>query len=189
MAARLKVFVTSDGFTDYVVAASSRAKALAAWGAHQDLFQTGGARETDDPELVAAATARPGEVIRRPATITSFVAGRKGPRAAPPLPKSPPPKSPPPKSPAPKAAPQPRRPRGPTPAQLRKVAELEAELEAAAEQHAAELAEIAAEKRALELRRDASESRFLIRRAEFCARRCARPAWPYADGARVTITG
>lgn len=150
MAARLKVFVTSDGFTDYVVAASSRAKALVAWGAHQDLFQTGGARETDDPELVAAATAQPGQVIRRPATITPFVAQRKGPRAAP--------------TPAP--PPKPARPRGPTPAQLRKVAELEAELEAAAERHAAELAEIAADKRALEVRRDASESRFLSRRAE-----------------------
>lgn len=151
MAARLKVFVTSDGFTDYVVAASSRAKALAAWGAHQDLFQTGGARETDDPDLIAAATAQPGEVIRRPAIVTPIVAQRKGPRAAPP-----PPKPPPPKRPA----------RGPTPAQLRKVAELEAELEAAAERHAAELAEIAADKRALELRRDASEGRFLSRRAE-----------------------
>ena len=30
MAQRLKVFVTTDGLTDYVVAASSRAKALAA---------------------------------------------------------------------------------------------------------------------------------------------------------------
>ncbi|HVK43270.1 MAG TPA: cell envelope biogenesis protein TolA, partial [Phenylobacterium sp.] len=67
MAPRLKVFVTSDGLTDYVVAASSRPKALAAWGAHQDLFKTGGARETDDPDLVAAATASPGEVLRRPA--------------------------------------------------------------------------------------------------------------------------
>lgn len=67
MGARLKVFVTSDGLTDYVVAASSRPKALAAWGAHQDLFKTGGARETDDPALVKAATATPGEVLRRPA--------------------------------------------------------------------------------------------------------------------------
>ena len=30
MAAKLKVFVTSDGLTDYVVAVSSKAKALAA---------------------------------------------------------------------------------------------------------------------------------------------------------------
>jgi len=65
MAAKLKVFVSSDGLTDYVVAASSRPKALAAWGAHQDLFKTGGARETDDPDLVKAALAQPGEVLRR----------------------------------------------------------------------------------------------------------------------------
>lgn len=67
MAARLKVFVSSDGLNDYVVAASSRPKALAAWGAHQDLFKTGGARETDDPELIKAALAQPGEVLRRSA--------------------------------------------------------------------------------------------------------------------------
>ena len=67
MAPRLKVFVTSDGLTEYVVATSSRPKALEAWGAHQDLFKTGGARETEDPALVKAATARPGEVLRRPA--------------------------------------------------------------------------------------------------------------------------
>ena len=47
MAARLKVFVTSDGLTDYIVAASSRPKALAAWGVNQDLFKAGAARETD----------------------------------------------------------------------------------------------------------------------------------------------
>jgi hypothetical protein len=67
MAARLKVFVTTDGLTDYVVAATSKPKALAAWGSHQDLFKTGLAHQTDDPALVKAATARPGEVLRRPA--------------------------------------------------------------------------------------------------------------------------
>lgn len=39
MAPRLKVFVTSDGLTDHVVATT--AKALAAWGSRQDLFETG----------------------------------------------------------------------------------------------------------------------------------------------------
>lgn len=147
--ARLKVFVTSDGFTDYVVAATSRAKALAAWGAHQDLFQTGGARETDDPELVTAASAQPGQVLRRPSKVTPLIPKRSvAPR------------------PSPKPAP-PKKPRGPTPAaQLRRVADLEAELEAAAARHAAELAEISAEKRALELRRDESERMFLSRRSE-----------------------
>ena len=45
MAARLKVFVTSDGLTDFVVATTSKPKALAAWGSHQDLFKTGLAHE------------------------------------------------------------------------------------------------------------------------------------------------
>ena len=67
MAARLKVFVTSDGLTDYVVAASSKPKALAAWGSHQDLFKTGLAHETDDAALVTAAPAQPGDVLRRAA--------------------------------------------------------------------------------------------------------------------------
>ena len=65
MAARLKVFITGNGFTDYVVAASSRPKALAAWGVSQDLFKEGAARETDDPALVKAALAQPGEVLER----------------------------------------------------------------------------------------------------------------------------
>ena len=149
--ARLKVFVTSDGFTDYVVAATSRAKALAAWGAHQDLFQSGGARETDDPDLVAAAIAEPGHVLRRPSKVTPLVPKRRpAVKPATPTPS--------------KAAPS--KPRGPTPAQLRRIADLEAVLEAAAERHAAELARIAVEKRALELRRDESESNFLKRRTE-----------------------
>jgi hypothetical protein len=67
MAARLKVFVTSDGLTDYVVATTSKVKALAAWGSRQDLFKTGLARQTDDPELTKAASAKPDEVLRRPA--------------------------------------------------------------------------------------------------------------------------
>ena len=67
MAARLKVFVTTDGLTDYVVAASSRAKALAAWGLRQDAFKEGRAHETQEPALTKAALASPGEVLRRPA--------------------------------------------------------------------------------------------------------------------------
>ncbi|HEX7885706.1 MAG TPA: hypothetical protein VF474_06990 [Phenylobacterium sp.] len=45
MAARPKVFVTSDGLTDYVVATTSRPKALEA----QDLFKTGLAYEAAPP--------------------------------------------------------------------------------------------------------------------------------------------
>src|SRR5690349_24597679 len=83
MAAKLKVFLTSDGLTDYVVAASSKPKALAAWGSHQDLFKTGLAHETEDPELVAAATAKPGEVLRRPAGTRSELARLKPVKKAP----------------------------------------------------------------------------------------------------------
>ena len=83
MAARLKVFVTSDGLTDYVVAASSKPKALAAWGSHQDLFKTGLAHETDEPGLVKAATAKPGEVLRRPAGTRGELAKLKTPKAKP----------------------------------------------------------------------------------------------------------
>ena len=82
MAARLKVFVTSDGLTDYVVATTSRPKALAAWGSHQDLFKTGMARETEDPALVKAATAQPGEVLRRPAGTRAALAKLKPARRA-----------------------------------------------------------------------------------------------------------
>lgn len=88
MAPKLKVFLTSDGLTDYVVATSSRPKALAAWGAHQDLFKTGGACETDDPALVKAALAQPGEVLRKPADTSGALARIV--RARKPKPKGPP---------------------------------------------------------------------------------------------------
>ena len=103
MAARLKVFVTSDGLTDYVVATSSRPKALAAWGVHQDLFKQGAARETDDPALVKAALARPDEVLERPA---GSAAQLKAIKAAP------------------------KKKREPSKAALKRVADLEAALEA-----------------------------------------------------------
>jgi hypothetical protein len=102
MAPRLKVFVTSDGLTDYVVAASSKAKALAAWGVRQDVFKEGAAHETDDPALVKAALAQPGEVLRRAAGTREKLAKLKPARAA--------------------------KPAGPSKARLRKVAALEKQL-------------------------------------------------------------
>ena len=126
MVAKLKVFVSSDGLTDYVVAASSRPKALAAWGAHQDLFKTGGARETDDPELVKAALAEPGEVLRR------AVAGAQAPILK--IPK------------------RPARPKGPSAAALRKVARAQAKLEDVEAAHDAARARLAVDRTALEAR-------------------------------------
>ena len=103
MAPRLKVFVTSDGLTDYVVATTSKAKALAAWGVSQDAFKQGRAQQTDDPALVKAASARPGEVLRRP------VRGARGKIAQ--------------LKPA-----KPAKPKGPTKAQMKRIADLEAQL-------------------------------------------------------------
>lgn len=147
MAPRLKVFVTSDGLTDYVVAVSSRAKALEAWGAHQDLFQTGGARQTDDPELVEAACAAPGEVLRRPtgATPPTIPAAKKTKSAAFKVAKPPPPATP-------------GKPKGPPPAAVKKVKELEAKLTELAADHGAELDVIADARAALDSRREKAEA-------------------------------
>jgi hypothetical protein len=133
VAPRLKVFVTSDGLTDYAVAASSRPKALAAWGVKQDLFKEGLARETDDPALVEAATAQPGEVLRRPAGTRGELARLKPARKA--------------------------KPAGPSKAQLRKVADLEARLAELDEAHRTELAELEKTAAAVRTRQDAERRR------------------------------
>lgn len=63
MARRPRVFTWSDGFHSYFVAATSRAKALAAWGFDRDLFREGAAKEVTEGAGHDAALARPGEVI------------------------------------------------------------------------------------------------------------------------------
>ncbi|MCR5875931.1 hypothetical protein LRS10_18315 [Phenylobacterium sp. J426] len=137
MAPRLKVFVTSDGLTDYIVATSSKAKALAAWGSHQDLFKTGFAHETDDADLRAAATAQPGEVLRRPAGTRGELAKLK---------------------PAKKAA-APKKPAGPSKAALKKVADLEKRLAAAEAAHTQALEDLERKRQALEAKGSADRAR------------------------------
>src|SRR5581483_616014 len=66
MARKLKTYVTSLGFFDLVVAAPSMKAALEAWGAESNLFHQGFAREVDDPQIVKAAMAKPGLVLKRP---------------------------------------------------------------------------------------------------------------------------
>jgi hypothetical protein len=66
MARRLKTYQTSLGFFDLAVAAPSMKAALAAWGSTSNLFHQGFAKEATDPAIIAAATARPGVVLRRP---------------------------------------------------------------------------------------------------------------------------
>ena len=66
MARKLKTYQTSLGFYDLAVAAPSMKAALEAWGAGSNLFHQGVARETDDPDIVAATMSKPGVVLRRP---------------------------------------------------------------------------------------------------------------------------
>lgn len=149
MTQRLKVFVTSDGLTDYVVATSSRAKALSAWGAHQDLFKTGGAHESDDPALVAMTAASPGVVLRRPADSKAALA--KTPKRA--------------------------KPKGPSKAALQKVARLEQELAVEIAGYDAERTRIDAAQVELDARRSGLEDGFTKRRARLqIALRAARAA-------------
>lgn len=67
MARKLKTFQTSLGFYDLAVATPSMKAALEAWGAGSNLFHQGAAKVTDDPDVVAATTAKPGVVLKRPA--------------------------------------------------------------------------------------------------------------------------
>lgn len=63
---KLKTYQTSLGFYDQAVAAPSMKAALEAWGAKSNLFHQGIAKETDDPDIVAATMASPGIVLKRP---------------------------------------------------------------------------------------------------------------------------
>ena len=165
MAARLKVFVTSDGLTDYVVATTSKAKALAAWGVSQDAFQRGHAWQTDDPALVKAATATPDVVLRRP------VAGARGKvaRLKPAAPKAVKLK--------PAKPPKPAKPKGPTKAQLKRVADLEGQLAALGKRVEAERAKLARDAAALAKRQAGVEAKARTERSRLQARlKAARQA-------------
>src|SRR4051812_11984864 len=73
MARRLRTYFTSIGFFDLAVAAPSMKAALEAWGVGRNLFQQGSAWETDEPDIVAAAMAKPGVVLKRAVgTKTAF---------------------------------------------------------------------------------------------------------------------
>src|SRR5206468_8081116 len=66
MARKLKTYQTSLGFFDLAMAAPSMKAALEAWGADSNLFHQGAAKESNDPEVVAATMAKPGIVLKRP---------------------------------------------------------------------------------------------------------------------------
>jgi hypothetical protein len=66
MARKLKTYQTSLGFFDQAIAAPSMKAALEAWGADSNLFHQSAAKESDDPDVIAATMAKPGVVLRRP---------------------------------------------------------------------------------------------------------------------------
>jgi hypothetical protein len=66
MARKLKTYQTSLGFFDQAIAAPSMKAALDAWGADSNLFHQGAAKESHDPDVVAATMAKPGVVLKRP---------------------------------------------------------------------------------------------------------------------------
>jgi hypothetical protein len=78
MARKLKTFETSIGFYDLAIAAPSMKAALEAWGAGSNLFHQGVAKETEDPDVVAATMSRPGVVLKRPAGSTGRFAEHAG---------------------------------------------------------------------------------------------------------------
>jgi colicin import membrane protein len=78
MARKLKTFQTSVGFYDLAVAAPSMKAALEAWGAGSNLFHQGIAKETDDPDVVAATMSKPGVVLKRPAGSNGRFAEQSG---------------------------------------------------------------------------------------------------------------
>jgi len=63
---RAKVYEADiDGLHQWIVAAPNQRAALDAFGVHQDLFAQGLAKATADEEAIEAASARPGEPLRR----------------------------------------------------------------------------------------------------------------------------
>lgn len=140
MAPRLKVFEWSDGFHRFTVAASSRSKALAAWGIQQDIFASGLARETVEAEDEAAARARPGTVIERGLAVdVGKIGSRRSRRPAP---------------------------AGPSPAQTRRIEALADALQKLETSHAAAGARLEEERRRIEAEGEAVEQRFNKEKAE-----------------------
>jgi hypothetical protein len=54
MASKLKTYQTSLCFSEQAIAAPSMKAALEAWGADSNLFHQGAAKESNDPDVIAA---------------------------------------------------------------------------------------------------------------------------------------
>jgi hypothetical protein len=66
MPRKLKTYQTSLGFFEQAIAAPSMKAALEAWGADSNLFHQGAAKESTDPDVIAATMKKPGVVLKRP---------------------------------------------------------------------------------------------------------------------------
>jgi hypothetical protein len=66
MPRKLKTYQTSLGFFDLAIAAPSMKATLDAWGADSNLFHHGAAKQSEDPDIIAATMAAPGVVLKRP---------------------------------------------------------------------------------------------------------------------------
>jgi hypothetical protein len=66
----LKTYVTNLGFFELAVAAPSMKAALEAWGMSHNAFQHGFAKHTVAPDIIAATSALPGVVLKRPVGST-----------------------------------------------------------------------------------------------------------------------
>lgn len=60
---RIKVFRTQIGLNDYVVATTSQQAALEAWDVSRNLFASGEAERTDDPNAINAAMRNIGKAV------------------------------------------------------------------------------------------------------------------------------
>jgi hypothetical protein len=66
MARKLKTYQTSLGCFEQAIAAPSMKAALKAWGADSNLFHQGAAKESTDPDVIAATMVKPAVVLKRP---------------------------------------------------------------------------------------------------------------------------
>jgi hypothetical protein len=175
-ARKLKVFQAHFGFYDTVVAAPSQAAALRAWGVHRNVFADGQARLTTDEAAVAAATARPETVLKRP--VGSDGPFEVDPASLPEIPEAPPGK---PAGKTGRAAPAKPPPR--PPADRKTLDRAEAALRALDQRRKAEEAAFSERQAALDAQRDAAQERYMeARRAASAQVVKARDAYRKAGG-------
>lgn len=174
-APKLKVFQAHLGFYDTVVAAPSQAAAMRAWGLHRNVFADGQARITTDEAAVAAATAQPEVVLKRP--VGSDGPFEVDPTSLPEIPDAPPGKPV-----AKTGRPAPAKPSRP-PADRGKLEEAEAALRALDQRRKAEEAAFARRQAALDAEREAAEERYAEERRVASAQVSkARDAYRKAGG-------